>query len=195
MLVAEGQDLPNRLLFDEYIYTLKPLTKLTVRSSELRKTGEEPKFRLHLQGRTDLVILVPGKEALIRQNVGIAIEVKPEGFNVDVGLREAFIQLVGLNVSNAVSSPLVILTNLAKTHYVLYFESVEALPNRYEVVVKKYGKFSNALHHACSIYSRSSITRNLSMPPTPEESVDSDVDEDDELAQNFGSVSVEGTVA
>eukprot|EP01038_Epipyxis_sp_PR26KG_P017097 gene17097-23525_t len=53
MIVSEGQGLPDGILYREELWTLKKNTSL--RSVELRKSGEEPIFKYILYGRTDLV--------------------------------------------------------------------------------------------------------------------------------------------
>ena len=80
-----------------FVYTLK--TDIRLRSKVLRLTGDKPRYKFHLLDRTDVVVLIPGSVSISRQTVCVAVEVKPEGFNVKEGLREAFLQLIGLNVA------------------------------------------------------------------------------------------------
>jgi hypothetical protein len=160
--VSNGTSLPNRLLFDTYVYTLK--TDVRLRSKVLRLTGDEPRCKFRLLGRTDVVVLIPDSVSISRQTVCVAVEVKPEGFHVRDGLREAFLQLIGLNVANEIRSSSVILTNLAQTHFVLYLECVESIsPLRFKLVVKKYTAFNQALWMAMSLKNRPCITKHFGL--------------------------------
>jgi hypothetical protein len=188
--VSNGASLPNRLLFDTYVYTLK--TDVRRRSKVLRLTGDEPRCKFHLLGRTDVVVLIPGSVSISRQTVCVAVEVKPEGFHVNEGLREAFLQLIGLNVANEIRSSSVILTNLAQTHFVLYLECDQSInPLRFKLVVKKYTAFNQALWMAMSLKNRPCITKHFGAAPTPESSAAESESEEGELTEEFSNVKVE----
>jgi hypothetical protein len=103
--------------FETNVHSLKSDVRL--RSLELRKNGDEPRRengdeKFCIRVRTDVVIVNGYAVSINRQTSRIAIEVKPEEFAVFEGLREAFLQLVGLIVSNENISSCVILTNFAK---------------------------------------------------------------------------------
>jgi len=187
--VPNGTSLPNRLLFDMFVYTLK--TDIRLRSKVLRVTGDEPRSKFHLMGRTDVVILIPGSVAISRQTVCVAVEVKPEGFNVKEGLREAFLQLIGLNVANEIRSSSVILTNLAQTHFVLYLECVDPIKLRFKLVVRKYTAFNQALWMAMSLKDLPCSTKHFGAAPTPESSIAECESEEGDLIEGFDNVKVE----
>ena len=187
--VPNGTSLPNRLLFDIFVYTLK--TDIRLRSKVLRLTGDEPRYKFHLLGRTDVVVLIPGSVSISRQTVCVAVEVKPEGFNVREGLREAFLQLIGLNVANEIRSSSVILTNLAQTHFVLYLECVDPIKLRFKLVVKKYTAFNQALWMAMSLKDLPCRTKHFGAAPTPHSSAAESESEEDELTEEFRNVKVE----
>jgi hypothetical protein len=152
-------------LFDVKVHSLK--SDATARSDVLRLGGSEPKFRFFLRGRTDVVILFPDCVAPCSHNVWVAVEVKPVGFIEKEGLREAVLQLVGLNVANDSHSPAVVLTNLARTHFVLYFDLMSDAPQRLAIRILKYEAFNLALSMALEMGNRPCFTMNFGSPPTP----------------------------
>jgi hypothetical protein len=187
VLVAHGNGLPGGLLFDKFVYTLK--RDITVASSELRKAFREPKMKFRVKGRTDVVVIPLDADFPCRQTVDIAIEIKPVGFNVSEGLREAFLQLIGLNVANEIRSPCVILTDLALAHYMMYLECINMMTNKFDLVVKQYKDFNQALWMATSLAGRECTTCHFGAAPTPQGS--SNTADEDSLTDIFGSVSLE----
>jgi hypothetical protein len=191
LAVPNGAGLPNRLLFDMFVYSLKSDVRL--RSEALRKTADEPRKKFHIMGRTDVVVIIPGSVSATRQATCIAIEVKPAGFNVKEALREAFLQLIGLNVANEIRSPCVILTNLAQTHYVLYLVCVDTFRLRFELALKTYNSFNQALWMAVSLTDRKCVTKHFGAAPTPESStLDSDSGNEETLVDEFDNIKVNG---
>lgn len=182
-LVPNGTGLPNRLLFDMPVYSLK--SDMRLRSNELRLTGDEPRMKFQLLGRTDAVILTTDSVSICRQTTCIALEVKPEGFNLKEGLREALLQLIGLNVANETHSPLVLLTNLALSHYVLYLECDNEIKQLFRLVVKKYTAFNQALWKATSLKGRECITKHFGAAATPLSSAAESESEQGDLADEF----------
>lgn len=89
LAIPNGEGLPNRLLFDMNVFSLKKDTR--VRSKLLRQTADEPRLMFRIKGRTDVVVIPPGGVYAIRVTVRIAIEVKPPGFKKSEALREAFL--------------------------------------------------------------------------------------------------------
>lgn len=177
VIVDNGQGLPNGHLFDQHVHTLKK--DVIVRSKELRKTGDEPKYIYHLSGRTDVAIIDPAERVVSRMSVLVAIEVKISGFNEDEGLREAFLQLIGLNTANAHRSPVVILTNLANIHYVIFLEAI-GFPNiKYTLRIEGFSQFSLALSRALELSQRECFTKHFGGPPTPQASQTS-IEEEEE---------------
>mmetsp|Transcript_14141 Transcript_14141/g.21092 ORF Transcript_14141/g.21092 Transcript_14141/m.21092 type:complete len:380 (-) Transcript_14141:109-1248(-) len=167
-MINNGQLLPNGLLFDVLIHSLK--SDITLKSKDLRMTGDEPRCKFHLMGRSDLVILTPDSHVISRQTTATAIEVKPVGFNVKEGLREAALQLIGLNVDNNTISASVLLTNLAKTHYVIYLKAVDINKQKFKLVVKSFEAFHDAIAMVHLLHGRPCITKHFGSPPTPESS-------------------------
>lgn len=191
LAVPNGAGLPNRLLFDMFVYSLKSDVRL--RSKVLRNSAEEPRAKFHIMGRTDVAVILPSSVSATRQTTSIAIEIKPDGFNVKEALREAFLQLIGLNVANEIRSPCVILTNLAHTHYVLYLVCVDPIKLRFELVLKQYKAFNQALWMAVSLTDRECVTKHFGAAPTPQSSMaDSDSGNEDELVDGFENVNVNG---
>lgn len=170
-LVANGEDLPSRLLFDIHFHTLK--SDIRLRSSELRLTADEPKLRFRIKGRTDIVILPYSSIVPNRLETMIAIEIKPVGFNVKEALHEAFIQLVGLT-SNDTSSPCVIVTNFAKKHFVLYLEAIDHIKMKFMIVVKRFDMFNECLWFSMLLPERECKTKHLGECATPPQSASSD---------------------
>jgi hypothetical protein len=117
LVVANGQTLPNGLLFNVHVYTLRE--NIFVRGDELRKTESEPKHVFTLSGRTDLIVLKAGTTNALRMNTRYVIAVKVKGFKVNEGLKEAYLQLLGMNIDNNNTSPPALLTDLCDKHYVL----------------------------------------------------------------------------
>ena len=105
-----------------------------------------------------------------RSMVKFAVEIKTtEGFrkSQDGCLFEAQLQLIGLNAFNVIGSPPVVLTNLARTHQVLYL----AYKNDgwgYVVRRRKCSSFPAAIHFAQQKGSEASISDDFSRPMTPE---------------------------
>ena len=62
------------------------------------------------------------------------------------------------------------LTNLAKTHFVLYLEAVDVSKQKFKLVVKKYSAFCDAIAMVDTLKDRPCITKHFGSPPTPESS-------------------------
>lgn len=88
-VIGNGQSLPYNLLFNVDVYTIRP--SIFVSSDELCKTGDEQKLRFNLSGRSNLVVLDPQLDSVCVGRLGIryTVEIKPKGFNVREGIREA----------------------------------------------------------------------------------------------------------
>lgn len=199
--IADGQGLPDGLLYHEELWTLKRNT--TLRSEDLRKTGEEPIFKYILQGRTDLVRKKHSEDPLGKSNNRYFIEVKRvEDFVEEDSLREAVLQLIGGNACNSFHSPPVLLTNLAKKHYVLFISLVgdPTLELKFKLNVVQMPTFGVALAFVEELTAdMKSVTLHLGRKPTPVSSPPkakdaSEPKEDEEIAERFGSVSLEEAV-
>ncbi len=197
--VGEGQGLPDGLLYHEELWTLKRNTSL--RSEDLRKTGEEPVFKYILQGRTDLVRKRDPSNPLGKSNNQYFIEVKRvEDFVEEDSLREAVLQLIGGNASNSFHSPPVLLTNLAKMHYVLYItlEGDPTVKLEFKLNVVKMQSFGVALAFVEDLTSEmKSATLHLGRKPTPPVSplkANITTTEPEEITEAFKSVNLQEVV-
>lgn len=201
VIVSEGQGLPDQLLYHEELWTLKKSTAL--RSADLRKTGEEPIFKYILKGRTDLVRKRYQDDPLGKSNNRYFIEIKRvEDFVEENSLRECVLQLIGGNASNCFHSPPVLLTNLARMHYVLFITLVgePAVELKFKLNVLKMPSFGVALAFVeDSTAIMKSVTRHLGRRPTPQSSPPKEknatVSEDgEEFAERFNNVSLQEAV-
>ena len=156
-------------MYYEELWTLKRNTSL--RSEDLRKTGEEPKIKYILQGRTDLVRKRFGADPLGKSNNRYFIEIRRvEDFVEEESLRESVLQLIGGNASNSFHSPPVLLTNLAKNHYVLYISLVgdPTVKLRFKLNVVRMPSFGVALAFVEERTAEmKSVTLHLGRKPSP----------------------------
>jgi hypothetical protein len=166
-IVSDGQG--KLVLFDERVFSLRDRL---VDGLTLSNEKRIPIFKFRIRGRTDLVVLddhVYGKS-----HVKFAIEVKPDDamtFHADENqaLREAFLQLIGLNVNNCYKSPAVILTNLNSKHYVLYL-TLRGDPDTslaYNLNIHKSSKLNEIIDFSNELSNRVSITSKLGTNLTP----------------------------
>ena len=199
--ISEGQGLPGALLYHEEIWTLKRNTSL--RSEDLRKTGEAPIFKYILQGRTDLVRKKHSADPLGKSNNRYFIEIKRvEDFVLEDSLREAVLQLIGGNASNSFHSPPVLLTNLAKMHYVLYISLVgdPTVELKFKLNVVKMPFFGAALAFVEELTAdMRSVTLHLGRKPSPPSSPPkakdtSEPNDDEDITERFGNASLEEAV-
>ena len=199
VVVGEGQGLPDKILYHEELWTLKRNTSL--RSEDLRKTGEEPIFKYILEGRTDLVRVRNSANPLGKSNNRYFIEIKRVAdFVEEDSLREAVLELIGGNASNCFHSPPVLLTNLARMHYVLYITLMgdPTLELQFKLNVVKMPSFGVALAIAEELtVEMKSVTRHLGRKPTPPPSppkAKEPKDEDEDITERFGNASLEEVV-
>lgn len=196
--IGEGQGLPDGVLYHEELWTLKK--NVSLRSEELRKTGDEPVFKYILHGRTDLVRTKCSEESLGKSNNRYFIEIKRvKDFVEEDSLREAVLQLIGGNVSNSFHSPPVLLTNLAKMHYVLYITLVgdPNLELRFKLNVIRMPSFGAAIAFLEERTAEmKSVTLHLGRKPTPPSSPPkaSEIEDVGDLADSFENVRLEEAV-
>ena len=200
--VDGGQGLPDGLLYNEEIWTLKKNTSL--RSEELRKTSSEPIFKYIISGRTDLVRIRYKDEALGKNNNRYFIEIKRvEDFVQEESLREAVLQLIGGNASNSFHSPPVVLTNLAKMHFVLFItlEGDPTLELKFKLSILKMRTFGDAIAFAEEKTTTfQSVTLHLGRKPTPQASPLKDQtsteasDDIEVITESFSSVTVHNAI-
>lgn len=173
--VADGQMLPDKLLFDEEVWTL--------RSKDPFIKGQDVKYLRRLRGRTDVVVLtedfprIHRNDTILRSHVEILIEIKtPLTMGPTDSLYEGMLQLIGANVSNSLRSPPVVVSNLTGTHYVLFLtrETSAAQPHYYLINQMLCASFGAAINFALSVAKRDSCTehfcRGTSREPTPDNS-------------------------
>ena len=198
-IVSDGQGLANGLLYHEELWTLRKNT--SIRSSDLRRTGEEPVLKYTISGRTDLVRVEDPECVLGKQSIKYFIEVKRSAdFKEEESLREAVLQLLGGNASNSFHSPPVLLTNLVRMHYVLFITLVGDPSERlqFKLNILKMATFGLALAYVEEkTVSMCSHTLHLGRKPTPSGSptkqTDSD-DDDNDIGEQFSSVALEEVV-
>jgi hypothetical protein len=194
--VSNGQDLPNGILFQEALHTLKKNTMLS--SSDLRKNVTCPYYKFTVQGRTDLVRMWDPMAPLGKSNNMYFIEVKRVcDFDKEHSLREAAIQLIGGNASNSFHSPPVVLTNLAKEHYVLFITLVgdPTIDLRFKLNISKFTAFGAAIGFVeARTVQMASCTLHLGRRPTPPSSpskvVTDSADSDNNTEAHFDSVTI-----
>ena len=185
---------PHALLFNVAVLTMRK--SIHVRSSELRKTGEEPRHVFNLTGRSDLACLFPETIEVCRMNIKFVIEVKVKGFRVVEALKEAYLQLVGLNVDNMNTSPAVILTDLDSKHYVLWLDIVDYTTLKFKLCIHSFSDLRFCIESCRALSERPCITSRFGSPPMPLTSLrggSSDADDDDEETSSlFGKCSLIG---
>lgn len=134
--VSSGQGLLDGNLFHEELWTLKKDPFAGPRQ-----------LRFIVRGRTDFVRIEQNNGNLSRINQRYLVEVK-KGDIGEPALREAFVQLIGANTANTHHSPPVFLTNLQRSHYVLFItlesRTGETVPC-YHLNIHQYSNFSEAL--------------------------------------------------
>jgi hypothetical protein len=165
--VANGNGLPNGLLFNQEIWTQ--------RQQDPRIPGQVVTMVHIVKGRTDIVVLKEQSDEIRRFKVKFAIEVKTvSGMKSSrTGSRtEALVQLIGLNANNPKRSPPVVLTNLTGTHVVLTLKLKAPSPSAAEYVVEETHcrSFAAAVHLANTLSENPSQSQDFSRPKTPDNS-------------------------
>jgi hypothetical protein len=175
-IVGNGQNLPDGLLFDAKLFTLR-------QQNPFEKKFQPVYFVQRLRGRTDVVVLRQDIELhgqILQHHVDFAIEVKtPSQMQSSKSkcVREAALQLIGLNAENHQWTPAVILTNLVKTHLVLYLKKDGVEPVQYSIHSKRCSTFRAAVHLVCTM-ERPKISADFSRCPSPPASEDSTVSDE-----------------
>ena len=194
-IIADGSGLPHGLLFDVRLHTLRPT--VGVRCNELRKQAIEPRHIFNLSGRSDLVVL-KADSPMTRTTVSYCIEVKTvDGMaNENECLREAFLQLVGLNAYNPYTSPAVILTNLNRKHYILYLD-IESRTHgdvlQYQLIIHSMQSFADALWFAeTQLSGRQPVTQDLFRQSSATSSATKAQGDDESEEKSAGNVKISG---
>jgi hypothetical protein len=189
-VVGAGTHLSSSNLFDVNVHELR---------SKLGSHGEHVIFKARLHGRTDLVCCeagqpIPGAHILPFM-VDFAIEVKTDksmqGKKQHACELEAMMQVIGLNTCNTIKAPPVVLTNLVKTHSVLYLDRVDEDPLKYIIVKRSCSSILCACDFARTLSqntNRQGIARDFGRGPTPEASVASTCAADSDDSQDVGNL-------
>jgi len=158
--IHKGEGLPSACLFHVPVYTLKT-------------NYSQPQLILYVKGTSDVLVVSPTAPTNIhflkRSQYEFCIEVKTvEAMknNINECLREALIQLIGLNVNNTYRSPSVILTNLIRRHFVLLLDLDDE--ERIFLRILRFSAFHQALFFCNSLCDREPVTANWGRAPTPE---------------------------
>ena len=166
--VSNGQNCVEGLLFNANLFTRRYQNPHLVR-------GQKVFHRHRVAGRTDIAVLKAERRGqILRHMVKFAIELKTkEGYNKSTTgcVREAQLQLIGLNAFNTHSSPPVLLSNLAKIHQVFYLAKDEDW--NYEIAVQNCATFAAAVHFANQKSEEGGISQHFARPNTPQSSDDS----------------------
>ena len=162
--VSEGQCCVEKLLFNADVYTKRARNPFLVR-------GQDVFLRHRVQGRSDLAVLRAdnGGDYILRHMVKFVVEIKTvDGYRQSQTgcMREAQLQLIGLNAFNTNNSPPVVLSNLAKTHQVLYLDKDEHW--NYSIRVVNCSSFAAAIHFANTLSERECISQHFSRPSSPD---------------------------
>lgn len=177
--VSDGQGCQEKNLFDSDIFTIRP--NIVLDTVTLRKTSQCPFLIQKVRGRTDVVVIdarYVGAAYVTKFQVRVAIEVKTikQMNHLDACLREAAVQLVGLNTENIERSPPVLLTNFAGRHFVLYL-SLGPSPEvrlEYKLHIDRFDTFEHALAFSLLRGDLPPITSNFGRRATPPPSVGSE---------------------
>jgi hypothetical protein len=139
-----------------------------------------------VKGRTDLVVLrerdAPKAGNILRGMIHFAMEVKTPALvtTSESGcIREAVVQLLGLNAANTQWSPCVVLTDLVSYHWVLFLTQRSLEPLKFEVYKQKCVSLRSAVCFATrrvgiEKYVKHSrcISAYFARPPSPVTSAD-----------------------
>lgn len=205
-VIGGGNDLPNGLLYDVKIHALRPRmkTQQELRANILNQSYANLNVRFQLSGRSDIFVYRKNSTILNRLQCNYCIEIKTvAGMNGGLeaqSIREATLELIGLNVDNPNISPAVILTNLVGKHYVLYItlgDNPEISLN-YNLHVHKFETFPKAVWWVEKKLARGNHTVDFGRKPTPRESFEGYVarireeedHEEDVDDRDYGNVSL-----
>ena len=175
-----GQDLIDGFLFRPEIWTLKK--NIFQRSGGLR--SEECFYKYVIRGRTDFVRLNQRRVGITKRNIQYYIEIK-SGLIAEEELKEAFYQLLGGNAASYYRSPPVFLTNLSKSHFVLFITQCANPEVLYELQIFQFPTFGSAMNYlegttselkCCTI----DFLRRPTLLSPPKKDQDGDDDNDDD---------------
>lgn len=170
--VSDGQKCQGKNMFDSEVHTIRPNTILN--TVTLMKTSQCPFLIQQLRGRTDVAIIAEKYAAAIcvtKFQIRVAIEVKTVALmnSIDACLREAAVQLIGINTENIERSPPVLLTNLVGRHYCLYLTCGDSpeVHLEYKMRIIQFETFEEALSFALQRGDLPPVTAHFGRRPTP----------------------------
>jgi hypothetical protein len=187
--IASGNGLPNGLLYEIDIYSLRSRSKTVeeINAGSYNQSYTDLSKKFTLSGRSDIFVYRKKPRLLYRHHCEYCIEIKTvDEMSQDAlvlsSLREACLQLIGLNVDNPYKSPAVVLTNLVGKNYVLYL-TIGDNPEEslcYNLHVHRFDKFINAIWWVGgNLVGRASCTSDLGRAPSLRNSI-VELDADDE---------------
>jgi hypothetical protein len=204
-IVSQGQRVANAKLISVTIAARRRGLKV-VNGELVADRGEKVVDVFKINGNTDLVRLrdsVSAGDALYisRSQVQYAIEIKTVEMMatrayLNCSLREAMLQLVGLNAENSFTSPAVLLTNYSGKHYVLYIDWPKTAPEdsdadvRFSLEIRHFKNLNEAIDFAENLTLREPGTREFLRRCTPTQSKDSESD-CESVGELFGSVGIQ----
>eukprot|EP01038_Epipyxis_sp_PR26KG_P015397 gene15397-20766_t len=156
--VSNGADLPHGQLYNVKIY--EPL------SCDMFPMA----LRYQLGGRTDIIVM-KRKHRNNRMKMKFFINIKrvtdmETDSQIQLSLREAFLQLLGMNSYNPYCSPPGVLTNLQNKNFVLYF-AYDDEDEEYKLMIIECKSFDRAVDLADEMSNRPSCTNNLGVGNAP----------------------------
>lgn len=202
-LINNGQGLPDGFLFKQYLYMTRTIDPNLVKNAQ-----EQDRFLPcigRIQGLSDVAVWKRNTtlDGVGSSNFSFFIEIKLVDDlrnSRDRCFRETILQLVGVNARNSNSSPPIILTNLAETHFILYLEADDSALFRFNIRVLRCKRFDIAVQYVREQLldgegnlHRTCITeylgrRKITPIGTPSKEQEHVVDEDEEVEEEFEKV-------
>eukprot|EP01038_Epipyxis_sp_PR26KG_P017428 gene17428-24097_t len=195
--IGSGQDLMDGNLFDVDIYSMRRAFRSV--ESIANNTYTEPVLKYRLLGKSDIAVLKAGSLETACWNLDFIIEIKPPKLfktaeEINLGLREGLLQLIGTNSSNIFSSPPVIVTDLEKQNFVLYLTMENKSIPHYCLNIMSVDSFDEVIHYVQSTISGrvpitshfTSFSRRNSPKASPAKFIEDEDDDDDDEDDNLG---------
>jgi hypothetical protein len=136
-------------------------------------------LKFNLYGRPDIIGIQRKSTTYTRALVTFSIKVKrPADMKKPSSVKEAIIHLIGINISNSVSSPPLLLTDLAHSNRVMFIE-LETKSNTlgYTIQTRQFQTFTHAVyyikeHLLTASGFRETCTGDFGREPSPMSSID-----------------------
>lgn len=163
--VGNGNRCDSGFLYRERAYTLR----------QTEDAKGEPVVYIHtIRGRSDVAVTnmgVPEPGHIRRFMVKFVLEIKTPKDLVKQAkgcVREAVMQLIGLNLANHRSSPAVILTNLVQNHRVYWLDRVSQTPLLFQICYLSFASLGDAVDEAIRrSWPLTTTSRRFGSAPTP----------------------------